>query len=208
MTGKSSKLRTGREAIHAISEAERAVIGKCLLRHESTAPVRFKVAKNGKERNLELDHPNPVVGHALRMNAFGSADPEFCAGMLGQLMKANQTAEGVDEGGLNFMVSIVNGMQPRDQVEAMLAAQMAAVHVSAMNFAHRLERANTSYEQDSSERAFTKLTRTFTTQMEALKRYRRDVQYTKAPPVIRSMGLDHLRKRDSAIRQLRSKGFA
>jgi catechol 2,3-dioxygenase-like lactoylglutathione lyase family enzyme len=36
----------------------------------------------------------------------------------------------------------------------------------------------------------------------------RDVQYTKAPPVIRSMGLDHLRKRDSAIRQLRSKGFA
>ncbi len=33
----------------------------------------------------------------------------------------------------------------------------------------------------------------------------RDIQFTKAPPVIRGMGLDHLRKRDSAIRQLRAK---
>ena len=33
----------------------------------------------------------------------------------------------------------------------------------------------------------------------------RDIQFTKAPPVIRGMGLDHLRKRDSATRQLRAK---
>ena len=35
----------------------------------------------------------------------------------------------------------------------------------------------------------------------------RDIQFTKAPPVIRGMGLDHLRKRDSATRQLRAKGL-
>jgi len=34
----------------------------------------------------------------------------------------------------------------------------------------------------------------------------RDIQFTKAPPVIRGMGLDHLRKRDTAIEQLRTKG--
>jgi catechol 2,3-dioxygenase-like lactoylglutathione lyase family enzyme len=36
----------------------------------------------------------------------------------------------------------------------------------------------------------------------------RDVQYTKAPRVIRAMGLEHLRKRDSAIEELRTKGLA
>lgn len=33
----------------------------------------------------------------------------------------------------------------------------------------------------------------------------RDIQFTKAPPVIRGMGLPHLRKRASATRQLRAK---
>ena len=35
----------------------------------------------------------------------------------------------------------------------------------------------------------------------------RDIQFTKAPPVIRGMGFDHLRKRDTAIDQLRDKGL-
>ena len=33
----------------------------------------------------------------------------------------------------------------------------------------------------------------------------RDIQFTKAPSVIRGMGLEHLRKRDSANRELRAK---
>ena len=41
-----------------------------------------------------------------------------------------------------------------------------------MTFAHRLAHVDNIAQQDSSERAFNKLTRTFTTQMEALKRYR------------------------------------
>jgi lactoylglutathione lyase len=35
----------------------------------------------------------------------------------------------------------------------------------------------------------------------------RDIQFTKAPPVIRGMGLDHLSKRDTAIDQLNKKGL-
>jgi hypothetical protein len=172
MTAKNTKPRTDKETVYKISQAERAVIGKCLLRNESTAPVRFKVAKTENAVELELDHPDAVIGHALTMNAFGSADGEFCAGMMKQLVKANESGEGINEGGLNFMVSIINGIEPRDQVEAMLAAQMAAVHVASMNFARRLETATTAHELDCSDRAFNKLTRTFTSQMEALKRYR------------------------------------
>jgi lactoylglutathione lyase len=36
----------------------------------------------------------------------------------------------------------------------------------------------------------------------------RDIQFTKATPVIRGMGLEHLRKRSGALRQLRGKGLA
>ena len=54
----------------------------------------------------------------------------------------------------------------------MLAAQMAAVHLSTMTFARRLANVENIPQQDSAERAFNKLTRTFNSQMEALKRYR------------------------------------
>jgi hypothetical protein len=54
----------------------------------------------------------------------------------------------------------------------MLAAQMAAVHMASMTFARRLAHVDNIPQQDSAERAFNKLTRTFTTQMKALKRYR------------------------------------
>ena len=74
------------------------------------------------------------------------------------------------------MLSIVKDIQPRDQVEAMLAAQMAAVHNATMTFARRLNHVENIPQQDSAERAFNKLARTFTSQMEALKRYRSEGQ--------------------------------
>jgi len=78
----------------------------------------------------------------------------------------------VDEEGLNFILSLVKGVKPKDQVEAMLAAQMAAVHIATMTFARRLAHATNILQQDSAERAFNKLARTFAAQVEALKRYR------------------------------------
>src|SRR5208283_33464 len=73
---------------------------------------------------------------------------------------------------LNFMVSVVKDIGPRDQIEAMLAAQMAAVQLATMTFARHLANGENIPQQDSAERAFNKLARTFTTQMEALKNYR------------------------------------
>jgi hypothetical protein len=54
----------------------------------------------------------------------------------------------------------------------MLAAQMAAVHNATMTFARRLVHVDNIPQQDSAERAFNKLARTFVSQVEALKRYR------------------------------------
>ena len=35
-----------------------------------------------------------------------------------------------------------------------------------------------------------------------------DIQFTKAPEVLRGMGLGHLRKTDNALEELRKKGLA
>ena len=78
----------------------------------------------------------------------------------------------MDEVGLNFLLSVVTGIEPRDQMEALLAAQMAATHAATMTLARRLNHAESIPQQDSAERAFNKLARTFTAQVEALKRYR------------------------------------
>jgi hypothetical protein len=70
------------------------------------------------------------------------------------------------------MLAMVKGIDPREPVESMLASQMAAVHSLSMTFARRLGNVDTIPQQDSAERAFNKLARTFALQTETLKRYR------------------------------------
>jgi hypothetical protein len=67
---------------------------------------------------------------------------------------------------------VVKGVEPQDPIEAMLALQMGAVHNAMMTFAKRLAHVETIQQEDSAQNAFNKLARTFTAQVEALKRYR------------------------------------
>ena len=99
--------------------------------------------------------------------ALGTADVDFLDGLLNQLVNASAPGREVDERELGFMLSLVKSVRPRDEVEAMLAAQMATVHMATMTFARRLGHVESIPQQDSAERAFNKLARTFTTQMEA-----------------------------------------
>jgi hypothetical protein len=129
--------------------------------------ARLKVSTKGDVTTITM-----AAAQSLFMEAVGTVDPDFLDGLLGQLANVGMKGRVVDERGLNFMLSIVKGMEPRDQVEAMLAAQMAAVHDATMTFARRLNHVENLPQQDSAERAFNKLARTFAAQVEALKRYR------------------------------------
>lgn len=91
------------------------------------------------------------------MESLGTTDSDFLDGFLAQVINASSGGDAE----VNFMLSVVKGIEPRDQIEAMLAAQMAAVHSSMMTFARRLTHVETIPQQDSAERAFTKLARTF-----------------------------------------------
>jgi hypothetical protein len=58
------------------------------------------------------------------------------------------------------------------------ARQMSVVHLATMTFTHRLACTETIQQQDSAQNALNKLMRTFTNQMETLKRYRSGAQQT------------------------------
>ena len=61
---------------------------------------------------------------------------------------------------------------PRDETEALLAAQMAAIHKATMVAARRWSQVETIPQQDSASNMLNKLAPTFVAQVEALKKYR------------------------------------
>ena len=122
--------------------------------------------------SIKIDHADPVFGHLSLLKAVGSTDSDFLEGLKKQLVNAGSHGSAADEDGINFLLSVVKGIEPRDQIEAMLGAQMAAVHMATMTFARRLAHVDNIPQQDSAQNAFNKLSRTFAAQVEALKRYR------------------------------------
>jgi len=132
----------------------------------------MKISPDGDARQITVDHQDIPTGFSLLMEAVGTTNRDFMAGILRQLANAATKGPEADVEGLNFMLSMITDIEPKDQMEAMLAAQMAAVHMATMTFARRLNHVDNIPQQDSAERAFNKLARTFTTQMEALNKYR------------------------------------
>ena len=146
-------------------------------RERPPAPALKIETENGVDK-ISIDHPDQALGFSLLMEATGTTDFKFLHGLLGQLVDAGSKNGEPNENDVNFLLAVIKGAEPRDQFEAMLAAQMAVVHTQTMSSACRLANVDTIQQQDSAERAFNKLARTYTTQIEAFKRYRTGGQQT------------------------------
>jgi hypothetical protein len=168
MTAKNPKPNAAKPD-YVLKPEERGPAERAFAKITAKTGPRLKLRNN----KIVIDHPDTVVGELLLMDELGTGDRDFMYGILGQLANAaswqRRPANEID---LNFMLSVVIDIKPRDQLEAMLAVQMAAVHLTAMRFANYLANTDNLYQQDSAERIFNKTTRTFPAQMEALKRYR------------------------------------
>lgn len=110
------------------------------------------------------------------MRASDSA--QVAHGLLMQVASIGSTGKSIDEGAANFALGFIDAMQPKDAAEALLLAQMAATHQAAMMMARRLNHVENLPQQDSAERAFNKLMRSYAAQMDTLKRYRSKGQQT------------------------------
>lgn len=174
MTKHKKHESTASDAKYEATEQETTALRKQIDRLTAAPPApRVKVEKiDGKSPKIALDHPNKTIAYGLLMEALGTPSYDFVNGLLSQLANAGSQGREIDEGGLNFMLSVIKDIKPRDQLEAMLAAQMAAIHMTTMTFVRRLTHVENIPQQDSAGSLLNKLTRTYATQMETLKRYR------------------------------------
>ncbi len=130
-------------------------------------------AKGALNINVSVDHPDQHMAHKLIADAINSGDMSFVYGLMLDI-----SGLGCGQGGMlnmeraSYGLSIAAGIKPRDSVEAMLAVQMAAIHMATVKAASNLSASSTAKGWAMYESSVNKLGRTFTTQMEALKRYR------------------------------------
>jgi hypothetical protein len=166
---------------YAPTDQERALVDNLFEKRKSETPSpKMKVERQEDGFiGIKGEHKDSTVAYALLAKAVGTTDAEFINGILTQLAAAT-TGKGqeINEEGLNFVLSVLTGVAPRDRVEAMLAAQMSVVHLATMTFTRRLACTETLQQQDSAQNGLNKLMRTFTNQVETLKRYRSSAQQT------------------------------
>ena len=110
------------------------------------------------------------------MDALGVCDTDLFSPLLGQIGNAVSKNSEVTNDPLQFVIAFIKSIEPENEIETLLAAQMAVTHICAMDASRRYHWGSTLAQKDSAERAMTKLTRTFTTQMEALKKNRAKAQ--------------------------------
>jgi len=130
-----------------------------------------KVKRDGRTLDLQV---TPEQGRRIA----GSADPDFL-GALTRSLAAATPGQGADIQAVNAGLAALAGIQPRDELEAMLAAQMTAVHSMAMEMSKRALLPEQTVEgvSENVSRA-SRLMRTFCAQVEALQRYRNAGQST------------------------------
>lgn len=136
------------------------------------------VTKVGNTTSIKPQHSANGWGDILLMDALGVSDFAVSQGLMWQVADVSRSGAEVKAHELNFMLSLIRGIGPRDDIEALLAAQMAAIHKATMTAAWRLAHVETIVQQDLASTMVHKLARTFAMQVEALKRYRSSGEQT------------------------------
>lgn len=155
------------------TEQERAAAQRFRDRKSGNPPApKYAVKTSGSTVTIDPDHPDTLIASMLLADMLCTTDIAFMRGINDQLAYAARTGKELKAADLNFMLSTIRGIGPRDQTEALLAVQMAAIHNATMTAARRLNHVENIPQQDSASNMLNKLARTFVTQLEALKRYR------------------------------------
>ena len=150
--------------------AEQAESENLLEKTRRPSP-KLKMSEDGERSyTLQLDDPSDLV--ALT-EATGTANLGLMQNLISQQARVTLAQGTSDLEGTNASLAAMHGIKPQDELEGMLAAQMVAVHTMAMEMAKRTMIEDQTYEGvNANINRTTKLMRTFTTQIEALQKYR------------------------------------
>jgi hypothetical protein len=130
-------------------------------------------------------HPAPDVNedaeYAVLMEMLGTADRDFADGIFAQLVRASARGNGKwDSEELFFCLAVIKQKRPKDELAAMLLAQMSAVHAALMKAIGSLARAETLLEHEAAARTVNQLARTYSGQLDTYKRYRSGLAHAKS----------------------------
>ena len=117
-------------------------------------------------KSLPSDHQFQPFLTFLRNN--GISDPEFLTGILCQVNAISRHSLESTECG--FLLSIIQGGNPKNQNEVLLLTHMAAVHDAMMTAARNLASATDAEQVDRFANVLSKLARIFVAQLEGLQR--------------------------------------
>ncbi len=144
-------------------------------------PNKLKAHKSSKGEQvvIEMVNPDDPLIPAKFMESYGTVDSDLQSHLLNQVassFKGLSTSDEADKEKCvqvsNTAVAILNGIQPQDELEGMLAVQMIGVHNIAMDCVGRATRTDRVDFMNTYLNGATKMLRTFAVQMEALKKYR------------------------------------
>jgi hypothetical protein len=164
----------GKSETKAIEEATARVKAK-----PQPFRVKFDKTETGGT-NVGAPHADTLGFSSRIQDAFGTGSPDFATMELRRLLKAlgSSNTKMADEATINAALAVVDGIKPENEVEAMLACQMALTHVLAMQAMSRAHWADMIPEYQAAGNFAIKLSRTFTMQIEALAKLRRKGEQT------------------------------
>jgi hypothetical protein len=170
---------------------ERAEIEKARRRTKARAPrIVMHVEDRGTAGSVVYPPHSDEEGHQYRLaDTFGTRSLQFVYSMLKGLGKATEDhSSGLDlspgspdQLAFNAALAVIGGVQPKDETEAILAAQMALSNIALLDLFARTRAAIAGhrYEGDGIRRLevlgnlTNKFMRTYTMQLDALARKRR-----------------------------------
>ncbi len=161
------------------TDEEKARLAKYKERKERRA-IKVKIAKSDSgEPQITVEEPKGQLYEAQMLEALGTPDSDLQMRLLDQVI---HTFEGTVSNGVfdndkvvaayNSTMAVLTGIQPQDEIEAMLAVQMIGVHNMAMDYMAKATRTDRVDFMGTYMNGATKSLRTFAAQMEALKKYR------------------------------------
>ncbi len=161
-------------AVPYVPTPEEAAVAQRLLDRRKARPPSAKVelSKEYGRYAISPDHPDKLVGSMLLINALGGTNADFTTTLSAQLLNISGKGQAVTTNQINGVLAMLQGIGPKDETEAMLAAQMVAIHNATMSAARSLAHCETLSQQDSASNMLNKLARTFAAQVGTLKMYR------------------------------------
>jgi len=159
------------------SAAEAAAILEASEHVRTRKPRLVAVCEQSSAGRVETLGPkhNDREGWLARLqDVFGTRGTEFAVAQLNRLIGVSRNSDGkIDHVTLNGLLAMIEGAEPRNEVEAALAVQMALTHAVAQHVLLRASRADQLPQFDSASNAAVKLLRTFAMQVETLAKLQR-----------------------------------